>query len=429
MTFRLRLNPSIVPILFLAGTLHARPGDTRILLLDDFEGYTNTTAMRTIWAGGNAVLDTHAPGGGHAASHDGGNMTGYNGIAAWPDATHNVLFSADLYDPGTNDDKRVTIILKNGSGDSVEFGFVQKSAPYALRVTGFATQTDWIPFDPAFRSARGWHRFQAIISLTNTLATLDLNRDGELDMALVFDGPPPAKPFKSIRFGGLADRTSPGGPVLIDNVELALIPPGGPMPAIAMHPPTIVPLPPDNTPRRSPEPVVPSSAAVIPEEPRQSMVLWWIVAALAVIIGLLSALLLTLRRSARTGASAWALATVTPPGPIVGPLDGNPAVTAELADFAKQSLVQGLYSQRLALVEAQQRAQHDLTELEARLNSLQLPLQERIHAYEKKIADLEKQLDARGEEMKELTQVTLRLMREKLEEEREREKLGGSRFN
>ena len=429
MTFRNRRNSSLVLTLFLAGTLYAKPGDTRILLLDDFEGYTNTTAMRTVWGGGNAVLETQAPGGGHAASHDGGNMNGLNGIVAWPDATHSVLFSADFYDPGTNDDKRVTIVLKNGSGDSIEFGCLQQSQPYALRLTGFATPTDWIPFDPGFRSVRGWHRFQAIVSTTNTLVTLDLNRDGELDMALSFDGPPPAKPFKTIRFGGLADRTSPGGPMLIDNLELALIPPGGPMPAIAMHPPTIVPFETDRAPRSPARPATSPSVTVAPEDPPQSMVLWWIVAALAIIIGLLSALLLTLRRGTRASSGTWAMATVPPPGPVVGPVGQNPAVTAELADFAKQSLVQGLYSQRLALLETHKSAQHDLAELEARLNSLQLPLQERIQTYEKRIAELEKQLEARGEEMKELTQVTLRLMREKLEEEKERERVGGSRFN
>ncbi len=100
----------------------------------------------------------------------------------------------------------------------------------------------------------------------------------------------------------------------------------------------------------------------------------------------------------------------------------------ELAEFAKQSLVQGLYAQRNSLIETQKAAQQALVELEARLATLQLSLPERIRAYEKRIGELEKVVGTQGEEMRELTRATLVLVRKKLETEREQGQRAG-RFN
>jgi len=103
-------------------------------------------------------------------------------------------------------------------------------------------------------------------------------------------------------------------------------------------------------------------------------------------------------------------------------------ILPELTEFAKQSLVQGLYAQRSLLMERQQKAQQALVELESRLTALQLPLQQRICAYEKRIAELEKEVETQGEEMRELTRATLALVRKKLEDERELER-AQARFN
>src|SRR5436190_8913849 len=92
---------------------------------------------------------------------------------------------------------------------------------------------------------------------------------------------------------------------------------------------------------------------------------------------------------------------------------------ADLTDFAKQSLVQGLYSQRAALLEVHQKAQEELVALEARVVALHLP--ERIAAYEKRIAELEGELATRGDELRELTMATLHVLREKLEEEKKKQ--------
>ena len=94
-------------------------------------------------------------------------------------------------------------------------------------------------------------------------------------------------------------------------------------------------------------------------------------------------------------------------------------VGPELKQFAKEALVQGLYHQRNALIETQKRAQQALAGLENRLSDLNLPVHERIRAYEKRIAELEKELETRDEEMRELTKATLLLVKQKLEKERE----------
>jgi hypothetical protein len=94
-------------------------------------------------------------------------------------------------------------------------------------------------------------------------------------------------------------------------------------------------------------------------------------------------------------------------------------VGPELKQFAKEALVQGLYHQRNALMETQKRAQQALEELENRLAELHLPVHERIRAYENRITELEKELETRDEEMRELTRATLLLVKQKLEKERE----------
>ena len=104
---------------------------------------------------------------------------------------------------------------------------------------------------------------------------------------------------------------------------------------------------------------------------------WWIAGALTLIVALLTWLVLMFRRSAVGGdrllppASAHALIADSATAPTVVDTAADQKLKeralAELTEFAKQSLVQGLYSQRNALLETQQKAQRELAELEARL--------------------------------------------------------------
>ena len=215
----------------MTGILPATPEGVSIILNEDFEAYTNTESMLAVWSGGSAVLETAAPGGGKAALHDGGDLNVSRVFSARPDATHNVVFSADLYDTATNAEKRVTISLRNTNGVNLEFGHINETGPYSLRIVGFAKPTEWTSFDSALQPARGWNRFQAVISLTNTVVTLDLGAKGKIDKTLSFDGLAPATPFTNVRFGGLPGRISHGGPVWFDNIKLTLVPIGPAVPA------------------------------------------------------------------------------------------------------------------------------------------------------------------------------------------------------
>ena len=202
----------------------------------------------------------------------------------------------------------------------------------------------------------------------------------------------------------------------------------------------------------TPKPVNPPTAPQPQGNGVLPSVAWWIGGALAIIIGLLAVVILMLRR--QTATTPKALLADTTEG---GQQTGNQTAVAsaggdqwreralqaeavaakqaqilkekvgpELVEFAKETLVQGLYTQRNALIETQVKAKQTLVELETRLTELHLPAQERIQAYEKRIAELEKQLESRGDEMRELTRATLLLVQEKLQQERQQH---GTRFN
>ena len=217
--------------------------------------------------------------------------------------------------------------------------------------------------------------------------------------------------------------------------------------------PLVTPLPvtppvlPTSTVPTNPPPSVPATA-------KPDRAVGWIIGSFAATVLLLGSLIILVwRRAARRSnaavtASSFTMATA-PVGEQMEPLSAGDwkqrALVAEamagrqgqvlreklmpeLAEFAKQSLVQGLYAQRNALLETQQAAQRALVELEARLAALQLPLPKRIRAYERRIAELEKEVETQGDEMRELTRATLVLVRKKLEDERQRER-APSRFN
>lgn len=94
-----------------------------------------------------------------------------------------------------------------------------------------------------------------------------------------------------------------------------------------------------------------------------------------------------------------------------------------LGQLLREKLVRGLVSQRGQLLDAQNSAAAEMAELERRLNELQAPLQERLRAYENRIADLEKALTVKGEENRELIKAKIQLTRRQLEAERTRNRL------
>jgi hypothetical protein len=222
------------------------------------------------------------------------------------------------------------------------------------------------------------------------------------------------------------------GRARIGNVDLdlalaAVAPP--PRTVVPADPPPPIAIAPTNPPvAAAPAPI---HVAVTAPANNSNAAVWWIAGALVALAAMLACLLVMLRRSG-LGSHKLLSATATPALPAAGAalLAGAPPgrevdkemkerALADLTDFAKQSLVQGLYSQRAALLEVHQKAQEELAQLESRVVALRLP--ERIQAYEKRISELEGQLETRGDELRELTHATLQVLRQRLEEERQKE--------
>jgi hypothetical protein len=85
-----------------------------------------------------------------------------------------------------------------------------------------------------------------------------------------------------------------------------------------------------------------------------------------------------------------------------------------LARLLMGGLVQKLISQRTGLLDTQKRAAVEMTELEDRLEKVHAPLQDRLRAYQQRIAELEKELATKGEENRELTKAKIELARKQL---------------
>ena len=92
-----------------------------------------------------------------------------------------------------------------------------------------------------------------------------------------------------------------------------------------------------------------------------------------------------------------------------------------MARSLMSGLVQRLLLHRSDLLNSQQRAEQEVAELEQRLENLHTPLAGRLAAYEQRIAELEKELAAKGEENRELLRARIATARRKLVSERERE--------
>jgi len=90
----------------------------------------------------------------------------------------------------------------------------------------------------------------------------------------------------------------------------------------------------------------------------------------------------------------------------------------QLAHLLADKLVQKLISDRRGLLDAQQQAAQEMVELEARLEKIHAPLQDRLEAYEKRITELEKELVNRGEENRVLIEAKITLVRKQSEIER-----------
>jgi hypothetical protein len=89
-----------------------------------------------------------------------------------------------------------------------------------------------------------------------------------------------------------------------------------------------------------------------------------------------------------------------------------------LAQMLKETVVQELAMQRRELLKAQEEAALEIAAMIRRFDSVQAPLQERLHSYEARIQELEKELSALNEENRELLKLKIEMIRRQLEVER-----------
>ena len=105
------------------------------------------------------------------------------------------------------------------------------------------------------------------------------------------------------------------------------------------------------------------------------------------------------------------------------------AMRAELRphflQWLKEKLVRGLLADRSRLMSTQEQAEQDLTELEARLAKLHAPMEQRLQLYQQRIAELESELAAKGQESRDLIRAKIQLTRRRLEAEQEKKAQAG----
>jgi hypothetical protein len=94
-----------------------------------------------------------------------------------------------------------------------------------------------------------------------------------------------------------------------------------------------------------------------------------------------------------------------------------------LAQWLKHKFVSKLMADRSHLLSTQEKAALELAQLEERLARLQAPLEQRLRAYEERIAELERELAAKGEENRELIRAKIELTRKKLASEQGKDTL------
>jgi len=94
-----------------------------------------------------------------------------------------------------------------------------------------------------------------------------------------------------------------------------------------------------------------------------------------------------------------------------------------LAQTLKEAVVQALAAQRRELLMVQEEATVEIAAMIRRLDSAQAPVRERLHLYETRIQELEKELAVRNEENRELLKLKIEMIRRQLEAERTRNRV------
>ena len=119
-------------------------------------------------------------------------------------------------------------------------------------------------------------------------------------------------------------------------------------------------------------------------------------------------------------------AVVPEPKPSQNPASIQAGLAPQVAQVVREAVMQELALQRRELLLAHQAATDEIVALVQRLDKMQVPMQDRLRAYEAQIQELEKELAARTEENRELLKLKIEMVRRQLETERVR---GDVEFN
>ncbi|MEZ6192868.1 MAG: hypothetical protein R3C45_16470 [Phycisphaerales bacterium] len=177
----------------------ASSAQATVIVDENFDSYTDTADLGTVWSLGDGTLDT-VPGNpgqslyhpGTGASFSGANTNSLSFTEINPAGAEVLTFSADIYDDASSANKRTTAGLREAVGANlIEMGMYNSPAYYAYRVILFGPgDPSWVAFsnmvddagDPMTNApVAGWHTFTATVTPTQIDFTLDLNGDGNIN--------------------------------------------------------------------------------------------------------------------------------------------------------------------------------------------------------------------------------------------------------
>lgn len=154
------------------------------------------------------------------------------------------------------------------------------------------------------------------------------------------------------------------------------------------------------------------------KEDKQQM--FWIVSGIGAFVLLGGGIWIWQARRIASRRRALSRTVLRPSKPTTVTMD--PAVRASLmphlAQWLSLGIFQRLLSQRSSMIDHQKQAEQEMVRFEERLLRLQAPLHDRLRAYEQRIVELERQLDTKAEENRELIRAVIVTTRRKLEAER-----------
>jgi len=211
------------------------------IVSENFESYADTAELGGVWTLGDGTLDTTNGNPGNSLNHPG---TGANFSAAntntisfpavYPGPGQKLILEGDIFDDGSNENRRNTIGLRTAAGANIiEMGMYNGPTHYAIRTVLFGEGSDgsWVslPGAPTFEgepvAVEGWHTFRAEITDSDVVFTLDIDGDGSIEAthtATIFQNDTNA--FDIIRLGGPSNLGSTFGGAKFDNISLSLVP-------------------------------------------------------------------------------------------------------------------------------------------------------------------------------------------------------------